>query len=104
MMYPNNITTVHIELTDKCQASCPMCLRNDFGGKDRDFIQNVEITFEQFKQWFPIDFIKGLTNFYACGSLGDPVVAKDCLKIDLNQNFVLFFDLFDLLLDLKFLC
>ena len=81
MMYPNNVTNVHIELTDKCQASCPQCLRNHFGGNDREFIQNIEITFEQFKQWFPLEFLAGLTNFYACGSLGDPAIAKDCLEI-----------------------
>lgn len=80
-MYPLNIEQVHIELTDKCQASCPQCLRNHFGGADREFIQNVEITLDQFKQWFPIEFLKNLKNFYACGSLGDPAIAKDCLEI-----------------------
>lgn len=80
-MYPDKIEQVHIELTDKCQASCPMCLRNHFGGKERDFIKNEEISLSDFKQWFPADFIKNLKNFYACGSLGDPVVAKDCLEI-----------------------
>lgn len=80
-MYPDNIEQLHIELTDKCQASCPMCLRNHFGGKDRAFIRNEEISLENFKEWFPPEFIKRLKNFYACGSLGDPVVAKDCLEI-----------------------
>lgn len=91
MTYPLDIDQVHIELTDKCQASCPMCLRNHFGGKDREFIKNEEITLEDFKQWFPVKFIERLKNFYACGSLGDPVVAKDCLEIvryirEVNQD------------------
>lgn len=80
-MYPNTIEQIHIELTDKCQASCPQCLRNHFGGADREFIQNVEITLAQFQQWFPPKFLKGLKNFYACGSLGDPAIARDCLEI-----------------------
>lgn len=80
-MYPFDIEQIHIELTDKCQASCPQCLRNHFGGADREFIQNIEITLEQFKEWFPIEFLKNLKNFYACGSLGDPAIAKDCLEI-----------------------
>jgi MoaA/NifB/PqqE/SkfB family radical SAM enzyme len=80
-MYPLDIEQVHIELTDKCQASCPQCLRNHFGGAEREFIQNVEITLEQFKEWFPIEFLQNLKNFYACGSLGDPAIAKDCLEI-----------------------
>lgn len=80
-MYPQEIEQIHIELTDKCQASCPQCLRNHFGGADREFIQNVEITLAQFQQWFPPEFLKGLKNFYACGSLGDPAIARDCLEI-----------------------
>jgi len=80
-VYPLEIEQIHIELTDKCQASCPQCLRNHFGGADREFIQNIEITLEQFKEWFPIEFLKNLKNFYACGSLGDPAIAKDCLEI-----------------------
>ncbi len=80
-MYPQKIEQVHIELTDKCQASCPQCLRNHFGGAEREFVQNVEITLEEFVQWFPPEFLKGLKNFYACGSLGDPAIAKDCLEI-----------------------
>jgi len=81
MTYPNNITDIHLELTDKCQAACPMCARNWYGGADRPYVKNVEITLEQFKSWFPIDFLKQLKNVYACGNLGDPLLAKDCAEI-----------------------
>lgn len=80
-MYPSVIEQVHIELTDKCQASCPMCLRNYYGSVEREFIKNVEITLDDIKKWFPIPFIQNLKRLYACGSLGDPVIAKDCLEI-----------------------
>jgi sulfatase maturation enzyme AslB (radical SAM superfamily) len=58
-----------------------MCSRNWYGGAERDFIKNVEITLEQFKQWFPPEFCGQLRNLYACGNLGDPLLAKDCLEI-----------------------
>ena len=81
MTYPKTITAVHIELTDKCQAACPMCARNHSGGSERPFIKNTEITFENFKRWFPVTFLSGVTNFYSCGNYGDPVFATDCFEI-----------------------
>ena len=59
-----------------------MCIRDSyFGGKERPFVKNVEITLEQFKEWFPVEFLQGLDDCFACGSLGDPVIVKDCLEI-----------------------
>jgi MoaA/NifB/PqqE/SkfB family radical SAM enzyme len=80
-MYPTNIHAIHIELTDKCQAACPMCARNNSGGSERPFIKNKEISFENFKQWFPVEFLKNINNFYSCGNYGDPVFATDCFEI-----------------------
>jgi MoaA/NifB/PqqE/SkfB family radical SAM enzyme len=79
--YLDNIKAVHIELTDKCQAACPMCARNVNGGKDRPFIKNADITIDQFKQWFTPNFLSKLNNFYSCGNYGDPAFARDCLEI-----------------------
>lgn len=75
------VTAVHIELTDKCQAACPMCARNHNGGSERPFIKNTEITFDNFKQWFPTSFLSKLNNFYSCGNYGDPAFATDCFEI-----------------------
>jgi MoaA/NifB/PqqE/SkfB family radical SAM enzyme len=81
MQNVSDIKTVHIELTDKCQAQCPMCARNYHGGKTRPFIRNGDISIEQFKEWFPSTFLAQLDNFYSCGNYGDPAFAKDCLEI-----------------------
>ena len=81
MQLVSNIKTVHIELTDKCQAQCPMCARNYHGGKTRPFIRNGDISIDQFKEWFPKNFIAQLDNFYSCGNYGDPAFASDCLEI-----------------------
>ncbi len=80
-MYPNDATSLHIELTDKCQAACPMCARNVNGGPDRSFVGQAEVTLNQFKSWFPDKFLEGLTKFYACGNYGDPIIAHECLEI-----------------------
>lgn len=76
-----NIKTIHLEVTSRCQASCPMCARNIQGGVDNPFMTVTEITLDQFKEWFPVDFIQRLDKLYMCGNLGDPAVAKDTLKI-----------------------
>ena len=79
--YPGNVSALHIELTDKCQASCPMCARNYSGGAERPFVGKNDVSLDDFKQWFTPDFLKNIKNFYACGNYGDPIIAKDCLEI-----------------------
>lgn len=75
------ITTLHLEVTSKCNAKCPMCLRNVSGGKTNPLLPLDEITLEQAKRFFPMDFIRRLKRMYMCGNYGDPMVAKDTLEI-----------------------
>lgn len=76
-----DIKSVHLEVTSKCQAKCPMCPRNMQGGKTNPMLLLEEITLEQFKEWFPTSFIKQLDKLFMCGNYGDPIVAKDTLEI-----------------------
>jgi len=76
-----NVKRLHIELTDKCQAACPMCARNHNGYSTRPFIKNIEVSITNFKQWFPPEFLKTLTHFYSSGNYGDPAFATDCFDI-----------------------
>src|SRR6056300_1745843 len=77
----DEIETVHLEVTQRCQASCPMCDRNEFGGPDNRHIDNSELSLEDCKRIFEPDFIKQLKTMYMCGNLGDPIVAQDTLEI-----------------------
>jgi MoaA/NifB/PqqE/SkfB family radical SAM enzyme len=76
-----DITTVHLEITQRCQAACPMCDRNMNGGADNPHITNAELSLEDCKRIFSIDFIKQLKTMYMCGNLGDPIVARDTLEV-----------------------
>jgi MoaA/NifB/PqqE/SkfB family radical SAM enzyme len=76
-----NIRDVHLELTSKCQARCPMCPRRINGGLINPLFEITEIELETFKKWFTIDFIKQLDSLFMCGNLGDPIIAQDCLEI-----------------------
>lgn len=90
----SDIKNIHLEITSKCQASCPMCARNIQGGVDNPFMTLSEITLEEFQQWFSVKFIQQLDKLYMCGNLGDPVIAKDTVSIfqyvrDHNPNITL---------------
>ena len=76
-----NIKEVHLEITQRCQAACPMCDRNCNGGTDNPHITNAELSLEDCKRIFKPDFIKQLNTMYMCGNLGDPIVAQDTLEI-----------------------
>jgi MoaA/NifB/PqqE/SkfB family radical SAM enzyme len=76
-----DIRDVHLELTSKCQARCPMCPRRINGGILNPLITLDEITLAQFKEWFTVEFIQQLDSLFMCGNLGDPIIAQDCLEI-----------------------
>lgn len=77
----NDIRTIHLEVTQNCQASCPMCDRNQNGGAVNPHIKLDELTLDDCKQIFEPEFIKQLNTMYMCGNMGDPIVARDTLEI-----------------------
>ena len=76
-----DIKDVHLEVTQKCQAACPMCDRNENGGKDNKHIDNSELSLADCERIFPPEFIAQLKTMYMCGNLGDPIIARDTLEI-----------------------
>ena len=63
-----DIREIHLELTSKCQASCPMCPRRISGGVLNPFITLEEITLETFKSYFTKSFISQLDSLFMCGT------------------------------------
>jgi len=76
-----DIRDVHLEITNKCQARCPMCPRRINGGPVNPNFTSAEIDLTTFKKWFSVDFISQLHNLFMCGNLGDPIVARDTLEV-----------------------
>ena len=73
---------VHFEITQRCQAACPMCDRNINGGKDSPHITNAELTLADAKRiMMPEEFVRQLDNLYMCGNHGDPMMAPEALEI-----------------------
>jgi len=75
-------TLLHIELSTFCNAACPMCPRF-YEGTDvvRPDLNLTQITLDKFKNYFPVDSIKQFTRILYCGTMGDPLMAKDCFDI-----------------------
>lgn len=77
----SDIKSIHLEITQRCQARCPMCDRNENGGAVNKHINLDELTLDDCKTIFPPEFIKQLNVMYMCGNLGDPIIAQDTLEI-----------------------
>ena len=77
----NEIKGVHLEITQRCQASCPMCDRNENGGKENKHITDAELNLDDCKKIFTPEFINKLGIMYMCGNLGDPIIATDTLDV-----------------------
>lgn len=73
---------LHIELSTFCNAACPLCPRY-YHGTDliRPDLNLSQITLSKFKQYFSKESIERLDRILYCGTLGDPIMAKDAFDI-----------------------
>ena len=89
-----DIKQVHLEPTQKCQARCPMCDRNENGGVDNKYLTNADLSLNDIQNIMSEDFVRQLNNLYMCGNHGDPMMATDTLEImqwlrEVNPNIYL---------------
>lgn len=76
-----DIREIHLEVTQKCQASCSMCDRNQNGGALNPHLSLAELTLSDVEKIFSSEFIKQLTSVQFCGNHGDPIIAQEFLDI-----------------------
>lgn len=81
MYRSNEVTTVHLEVTERCNASCPQCARNINGGEINPLLHDAELTLGDVKKILKPEFIKQLKRLYMCGNYGDPISARDTMEI-----------------------
>lgn len=77
--YPD-IKVVHLEMTTRCNAACPMCPRNMQGSGVNPNMPVAELSLSDIKTIFQPDFVGRLKRMYMCGNYGDALVAKDTLE------------------------
>lgn len=77
-----SLSAMHIELSSKCNAACPGCMR---------FVSNSpivnpalvqeEITYDMFVKWFPKEICSNIYSWILCGNYGDPFTCRDLYSI-----------------------
>jgi MoaA/NifB/PqqE/SkfB family radical SAM enzyme len=80
-MYANGIEKVEIELTTRCNASCPQCSRNYFGGKVWPTLPIVDLKLSVLKEKLSKSFLSTLKQIDLIGTYGDPCIHKDLIAI-----------------------
>src|SRR5581483_2052964 len=77
----SSITKLHLEITDKCNAACPQCPRNEHGGRVNPALPLVELTLADIKAMIPESLVRQLRTIWCAGTYGDAIVANDTLQI-----------------------
>jgi len=75
----SDLKTVHVEITNRCQASCPMCPRNFHGGLPNPNLKLSDWTYEEFSSMFTPSILKQMQGIYFCGNFGDPIINDDLI-------------------------
>lgn len=70
-----------MEPTEKCNLNCLMCDRNKNGGEVNQYLRDRELTIDDIVRAFSPTFISQLKRMHMCGNYGEPILARDCLKI-----------------------
>jgi MoaA/NifB/PqqE/SkfB family radical SAM enzyme len=82
MLKLSEIQQVQIELTTRCNARCPMCMRNYRGLDFNAGYPETELTLNNIKQILQPEFLKQLTKGVSFnGNLGDFGLARDAQEI-----------------------
>ena len=80
-MIVDNLDTIRVEITNKCNARCPGCERTVDGDTHPELKNNVvEYTLDDFKNMFPQDMVHG-KEFYFGGTVDDPMMNKNVYDI-----------------------
>jgi MoaA/NifB/PqqE/SkfB family radical SAM enzyme len=77
----SELKQLHLEITNNCQASCPMCSRNHHGGQENPLIKLNSWTLEDFKTIVSLEVLAQIEAISFCGNFGDPLLNKDLLDM-----------------------
>jgi len=76
-----DLRQIHLEITNNCQASCPMCTRNIHGGIENPLIETESWTLKRYQTIISEEVLDQISTIYFCGNYGDPLLNKDLLDM-----------------------
>lgn len=77
----SDLKQLHLEISNNCQASCPMCNRNHHGGIANPHLKITNWTLNEFKQIINQEVLDQIDGIYLCGNFGDPLLNEDLVEI-----------------------
>jgi MoaA/NifB/PqqE/SkfB family radical SAM enzyme len=77
----DQVTHLHLEISSLCNAACPLCPRNFKGYPHNAGYNEHNMTLEEAKKIFPVNFIKQLNQMIINGNFGDAVMNPDTVSI-----------------------
>ena len=94
MMKLKDIRTLELEITTKCNARCPQCVRNYYGAETWGNLPIMDMSLDDFKASMPDEIWRTLETVRFCGTYGDPLMHKDFTKFvrhikDQNPNIAI---------------
>lgn len=81
MINYQDITHLHLEISSKCNAACPLCPRNFYGYSYNDGYVEHNMTLVEAQTIFDSSFIAQLSEIYINGNFGDAVMNPDTIHI-----------------------
>jgi sulfatase maturation enzyme AslB (radical SAM superfamily) len=75
------IREVHLEISSRCNAACPLCPRNLSGYPYNDGYIEHDMSLAEAKQIFQPEFLLQINHFFINGNFGDIVMNSDAIPI-----------------------
>ena len=80
-MYVQPPTSFELEVTSKCNASCPQCPRNDHGGAVWPTLPLRDLPLSWLQEKFSVDFLQNIQLVRLIGTYGEPAMHRDLIDI-----------------------
>lgn len=77
----SQLKQIHLEITNNCQASCPMCSRNIHGGLENPLMKINSWTLDNFITIMTPEVLEQVDSYYFCGNFGDPLLNNDLIPM-----------------------
>lgn len=77
----SDVRMLHVELSSRCNARCPLCRRNFRGFPFNGGYEEVDLSLEKLKTIASPEFLKHIEEFWICGNFGDFVMNHESVPI-----------------------
>ena len=77
----DNLNKINFELTDYCNAACPMCVRHEWNGDLKKNVNKNHTTLDLIREKIGIKVIGQLNHILSCGTYGDAIMNPACFDI-----------------------